>query len=282
MYTLAVKNDRDEVLNLTENPNYIVYKIEGLNPPKATINSSINATSDGSCIHSTRTENRNIVIYLTICGDIERNRLMLYQYFPIKKMVTLYFTNTSKEVLIQGAVELIECDLFSQRQIAQISMICPQPYFKAVEELIISFGDVVERFEFPFSIPASGMEFSSIVASQRKTILNTGDEEIGVLIELFALGTVVHPVIYDVDTRGSMRLNLTMQVGDRIRINTNVGEKEITLIRDGESFNAIGYMAVTSEWFQLQSGDNVFSYDADSGRSSLQITFTTSPLYSGV
>jgi hypothetical protein len=69
---------------------------------------------------------------------------------------------------------------------------------------------------------------------------------------------------------------------DTIVINTNVGEKSIELIRDGVSYNALGYMAQDSTWFVVEAGDNVFTYDADSGNSNLQLTFTTSILYSGV
>ena len=125
MYSLKVENERGEALELTGNPNYTVYKIEGLNPPQATINSSVNTTTDGSSINSVRLENRNIVIYTTIEGDVEANRINLYKYFPVKKTVKLYFSNSSREVYIEGKVELIECDLFSNKQVAQISIICP-------------------------------------------------------------------------------------------------------------------------------------------------------------
>ena len=62
MYSLKVENDRGNTLELTNNPNYTVFKIEGLNPPHATINSSVNTTTGGSNINSVRLENRNIVI----------------------------------------------------------------------------------------------------------------------------------------------------------------------------------------------------------------------------
>ena len=73
-----------------------------------------------------------------------------------------------------------------------------------------------------------------------------------------------------------------MLASDTIVINTNVGEKFIELIRDGVTYNAMGYMAQNSNWFIMEAGDNVFTYDADSGNSYLQLTFTTSILYSGV
>jgi len=282
MYSLKVENARGEALELTGNPDYTVFKIEGLAPPQATINSSVNTTTDGSNINSVRLENRNIVIYATIEGDVEANRINLYKYFPVKKSIKLYFTNRSREVYIEGKVELIECDLFANRQVAQISIICPKPYFKAVDELVTMFSDVSALFEFPFSIGAAGMEISAITTNIRKSIINTGDVDTGVVIKLFAVGSIINPVIYDVLKRTYMRLNFTMLAGDTIIINTNVGEKSIELIRDGVSVNAMGYMAQGSTWFVLESGDNVFAYDAASGTSNLQLTFTTAVLYMGV
>lgn len=282
MYSLKVENDRGNTLELTNNSNYTVYKIEGLNPPQATINSSVNTTTDGSSINSVRLENRNIVIYMTIEGDIEANRINLYKYFPVKKSVKLYFKNYTRDVYIEGNVELIECDLFTNKQIAQISIICPKPYFKDVQNLITTFGDVSSMFEFPFSISKNGIEISGITTNQRRSIINTGDIETGVIIKLFSTGTVVNPVIYDVLKRTQLKLNFTMLASDTIVINTNVGEKSIELIRDGVTYNAMGYMAQNSDWFILEAGDNVFTYDADSGNSYLQLTFTTAILYSGV
>ena len=282
MYSLKVENDRGDTLELTNNPKYNVFKIEGLNPPNATINSSVNTTTDGSIINSVRLENRNIVIYTTIEGDVEANRINLYKYFPVKKNVKLYFSNGSREVYICGTVEILECDLFSNKQVAQISIICPKPYFKDVNELVTMFSDVLKMFEFPFAIEKTGVEFSVISTNLRRSVVNVGDTETGVVIKLFSTGTVVNPVIYDVFKRTQMRLNFTMLTSDTIVINTNVGEKSIELIRDGVTYNALGYMAQNSTWFTLEAGDNLFTYDADSGNSSLQITFTTPILYSGV
>lgn len=282
MFDFKVKNHRDDILDLSTSPLYTVYKIEGLAPPQASINTSVNTTIDGSIINSARVESRNIVIYLAIEGNVEANRINLYKYFPVKKNITLYFKNGKRDVFIEGTVELIECDLFTNRQVAQISIICGKPYFKAVESLITTFNSVISLFEFPFSIPKEGIEFSAITQNPRQCIVNTGDVETGVVISLYAFGTVVNPTIYDVQKRTSIKLNYTLLPTDEVIINTNVGEKSITLLRDGESINLLGYMARGSEWFTLEAGDNVFTYESDSGDSGLQVTFTTSLLYSGV
>ena len=282
MYTLKVKNDKGELLTLSGSPDYNVYRIDGLTPPKATINTTVNTTSDGSKINSVRVESRNIVIYTTIEGDAEKNRIKLYRYFPPKKTVSIYFENGARNVYIEGVVELIECDLFAQKQVAQISIVCGQPYFKAVNKLVESFGDVQALFQFPFSIPAVGMEFSTLSPNIRRSIINTGDVDTGLIIELYAVGTVKNPILYNVLTGDHMSFAFTMLPADKIVINTNVGEKAIHLIRDGVTSNAIGYMSPDSCWFTLTNGDNVFTYDADSGTSNLQLRFSTNLLYGGV
>ena len=282
MFELKVKNNRDEILNLTTSKKYTVYKIDGLQPPAVTVNTSKKSTSDGSTINNVSVESRNIVIYMTINGDIEKNRINLYKYFPLKQTITLYFKNDSRDVEIDGTVEIIECDLFASKQVAQISLICPQPYFKDVDNLISYFSDVSNLFEFPFSTSKNGIEFSCISTNIRKSIVNTGDVESGVLIRLYAIGTVVKPIIYDVFNRTHIALNYTMEANDEIVINTNIGEKSIILIRNGISYNAMGYMTPDSKWLTLAQGDNVFTYDTESGSSNLQISFTTSVLYGGV
>lgn len=281
-YELKVKNDKGEVLNLSTSPNYTVYKITGLQPPAAIINSSSNATTDGSTVNSVRTGTRNIVVYTTLEGDLEASRAELYKYFPLKKRITLYYKNGSRDVYIEGYVEVIECDLFTQKQIAQASILCPQPYFKAVEDLISYFSDINALFQFPFSMAAEGAEISNITRNVRKSIINTGDTECGIIIDLYAVGEVVNPVIYDVFHRTHIKLNFKMLAGDRIIINTNVGSKSITLIRGGVSSNILGYMFPDSTWLMLGAGDNVFTYECESGSDNLQLTFTASILYGGV
>jgi hypothetical protein len=282
MYEFKVKYSDGSIYSLTNNPNYTLYRIDGLEPPQADVNRSNNATSDGSTVNSVKVRERNLVLYMTIEGDVETNRINLYKYFPYKKNIELYYKNNTRDVFIEGYVEKVTPAYFEQKQIAQVSIICPQPYFKALDELVSYFSEVTSLFEFPFSIAESGVELSTITTNVRKSIINTGEVESGVIIELNAIGTVVNPIIYDVFKRTHIALKFTMEINDKIIINTYQGKKSITLTRDGVTTNAMGYMRPDSTWLTLDVGDNVFTYDSDSGNSDLQITFTTTAMYGGV
>lgn len=282
MFELKVENEQGKVLDFACSSEYIVYKIDGLNPAKANITTSTNSTMDGTVVNSKRVENRNIVLYINITRDIENNRIRLYEYFTSKNEVILYFKNQTRNVYIKGYVENVEIDFFSSNQNMQVSILCPNPYFKDIEDNYTSFSQLQSLFEFDFSLPENGAVFSEIVTDPRTVITNVGDVDTGIIITINATGTVINPVIYDAMARTHMKLNITLVDTDALIINTNIGQKGIQLVRNGVSTNAMGYLVPDSTWLILSAGDNIYTYSADKGADDMQVEFRTSVLYGGV
>lgn len=281
MFTLKVENPRGEILTLTDNPNYDVIKIDGLTPPATALNFTSLVNLDGSQYNSGRLDNRNIVITIVFHRDIEKNRINLYRYFPIKKKVRLYFENDSRDVYIDGYIESFECDLFELGQKAQISVICPSPYFRSTDTTIIKFANLVNLFEFPFSIDKEGIPFSELIISDT-TYNNEGDIDIGMIITLQATQGVSNPIIYNKTTREQFGLNYTLQEGDIVTIDTISGEKSVKLNKKGIITNIINSVQQGSRWLQLVSGINELSYQCDEGASALQIIISAVSFYEGV
>lgn len=117
-------------MDLSYSKEYCLYDVDGLNPVAGTINTTEFATGNGAMFNSYRIGTRNIVLYVKIYPEIEKNRLKLYQYFKINSDVTLYFRHESLDVYIVGKVESFELDHFSNSQVAQISIICADPFSK--------------------------------------------------------------------------------------------------------------------------------------------------------
>lgn len=282
MYRIILENMKGEKLELTNNPAYTITSIDGLYPPSAAINTSTMATMDGSKFNSSRVNERNIVIELAIESPAEENRINLYKYIKAKQFIKLYYINDSRDVYIEGYVESMPIQLFEIKQKAQISILCPFPYFKNIKENIIDLASVISEFEFPFSIPEEGIAFSVLEVQTEKSIINYGDVPNGIIIELIATGSVLNPKIYNVETREHFILNFEMQPSDKITINTIKGEKGVTLLRDGIESNLISCLAVGSTWFQLSPGDNIFTYEADEYIENLSCTFSQVDLFEGV
>lgn len=280
MFTLRIENDLGKEITLTQNEsNYQVINIDGLNPPKASIYTSTIPNMDGTKYKSSRVEMRNIVIMVRINGDVESNRQTLYRYFRSGKKCRVHYTNDNRDVFIEGYCESVVCGIFTNNEVAQISIVCPQPYFKSAELIITDISQVIGAFEFPFAINVNGIEFSYINSDEVITIRNDGDLESGLIVNLVAEATVQNPVVYNHETGEFFKLNYTMNEGDRIRINTNKGSKSVYLNDTG---NIMQYRDASSTWLSLELGNNLFSYSADTNAEHLRVTFEFNRLYEGV
>ena len=279
MFTAKVKNKRGDSLVLFPSRDYAV-SIEGLTPGAAVLNFSAVGVNDGSIYNSGRKENRNIVLQIRPLRDIERSRIALYKVFKLKSLCEFYFKNGSRDVFIEGYVESIDGDLFEEGQSIQVSIICNKPNFKALQETVADISSVVPLIAFPLSIAAAGVEFSRIEKAVEKNVYNSGDAESGMEIEMRAAGEVSNPTIYD-EAGNSFGIKIDMVEGDKITINTNKGEKSVTLLKDGVETNIINKVIPNPTWFTLQPGDNVFMYSADNP-DLLQIVFKHYAQFEGV
>ncbi len=263
MYQCWIENEYGEKLELTNNPNYIVYQIDGLQPPNAIINTTKIASMDGTRFNSASANERNVVIYLTIEGDCETNRINLYKYVKTRKYVKFYYKNSSRDVYIDGYVESMQIAMFEIKQKMQISILCPQPYFKSINNSFIEFASVSAAFVFPFAYTAEGGPFSVMERGAMQTVSNAGEIENGIIINMKATGQALNPQVYNISTNEYFKLSVELAEGDEIIINTNKTQKSVILIHDGTRSNIINNMDIGSKWFQLLPGDNIFSADAD-------------------
>lgn len=117
------------VANAAEDAPYVVRNIEGLGPVDADVNSKAYGTIDGEFVSGTRQNKRNIVLTLGF-NDISADLPLLYTWLMPKNGALLRFTfNNRAPVTIEGVVESMNPNHFSQDPEAQISIICPQPNF---------------------------------------------------------------------------------------------------------------------------------------------------------
>lgn len=281
MPKLIVENERGERLQLSQNTNYNITSIEGLDPPEANVNIAENANFDGGTEKNSRLNTRNIVLTIVIEYPVEANRIALYKYFRAKKRCTLYFSNGARNVRTTGIVESFDCNAWSKKQIAQISILCPNPYLIDTEQQDVSFSVVEALFEFPFSIEAAGVEFSRMEYNKEETII-AGDIETGMDIQFIATGSATNPTLYNTETLESLKVNISLVKGDVLRINTTRGQKSITYTHEGVTTNVINDLEPGSTWLQLQAGENKLLYTADLNAENLIVRIEFNTLYEGV
>lgn len=281
MLVVKLENKYGEVLDLTNTTNYAV-KVTGLTPPAATINTTKVPTKDGVVFNSSSMDSRNIVLTIKPLQNIEHSRINLYKFIKSKQYIKLYFKNGIRDVYIDGYVEAVEGDLYENPQQLQVSIICPDPFFKDNKDMIVDFSNVTNAFEFPFTPIEEGVQISTLTIFEETNINNPSDDDCGAIFTLHANELVLEPIIYNRTTNEQFIIRYEMKDGDEIILNTKRGEKSLMLISEGVQTNIINCVGKGSKWLTLLSGDNVIAYTCAHGAEVLNISVTLNPIYEGV
>lgn len=188
-------------------------------------------------------------------------------------------------------VRVIDCKVDGRPQFSRgsvfmqysIPIICCAPFWREEAEARKDIAAWIPSWEFDFELPEEGIELGYREPSIIVNVYNEGDVRSGMRIEFRAVGTVVNPVLLNVNTQEYIKLiDTTMVAGDVITINTEYGKKGATLTRDGEVTDYFRKIDIDSTFMQLEIGDNVFRYDAESNVTGLEVTIYHNNKYLGV
>lgn len=279
------------ILELTspEKSGFVINSIDGLGPVKAEINTAASLYEDGSTFNSARLGERNIVFelefYPTVNESVEVLRRKTYKYFPIKRPITIVIETDTQTRYCTGYVETNEPSVFEKETKTNISILCPDPFFYSLDTTETIFTGVTSSFEFPFSnesLVTSLIEFGVLYINTEATVYYTGGTPTGLKIHVNFTGSVTTLSIININTGENMVINTTklaaltgstFMSGDELYIETNNGHKGIRLFRSGIWLNVLNTIDIIADWFQLQPGDNLFTYTAATGLD--RMTFRT-------
>lgn len=282
MREIKFVNERSQTLIMGDDSDYALTSITGISPSSANIQTSSIANFDGTTFISSVVNQRNIVIGLQLRGNVEANRLRLYDIFKIKRKGTFYYHSDLIEAQIEGYVEMVDVSPTNWPVVAMISLICPKPYFEALDSIISDITSIDAELSFPLQLFSTGIEMGSLQTSQEVNVINTGDIPVGMIIRFRSTGSVDNPKLLNTQTLEFIELSTSMIAGDIITINTEIGKKRIELNRGGVITNIFNTLVVGSKFIQLNEGDNVLYGSAESGSSALLIEVEYRAKYSGV
>lgn len=143
---------------------------------------------------------------------------------------------------------------------------CYDPLFYS-ESKMVDLASITGEFHFPLIIPPEGVVFGKIMRRQSVLIENAGDSNVGCVITITAVGgQVKNPSVYNVNTGKKIVLEgVTMNDGDTITINTNVGEENVIQHIQSESrdISLIGYVKTGSDYIKIEQGSAYYAYEVD-------------------
>lgn len=265
MYKLAIAQlddssmpTKDGIITLHPSKDYTVAAVDGLAPPPANVVGTPLTSADGQTLNIHRIDARDIVITVYINNPVEKNRLKLYRIAHTKRHVQLNFKNGARDVHINGYIENIECDIFSMRQVAQITIKCLAPYFRDAKETHMVLNDTSQKFKFSFKIKDRPRSiFSNRTDLTDAQFEYQGDVPTGCEMVLKFKRDISDRVrITDTVTNTAMTINFAFKKGDILNINTHTGHKKITYKRGGKTHNLISSLLDGSTWVVLRPGIN--------------------------
>ena len=142
-----------------------------------------------------------------------------------------------------------------------IQMTCPYPLFVLTNPFTVNVASNVGGFHFPLTIPKNG----GIIMGYRKQSLftnvsNFGAIDIGMVVTLTARAVVNNPAIINVNTHEQLKINKVMDVGEKIVIDTSIGNRSIVGIKGEVQTNYLKYLDYDSVWLQLATGTSLLTY----------------------
>lgn len=303
IYTIIATNAKGDSVELDlVNPwagGIAVTGASGLGPAEGTINTVNFATSDGALFNSSRIKSRDIELNLKFLGsDIEAVRHKLLRYFRVKHPITLDFITDYRHTYITGHVEKNEIDIFSNSEGADLTIVCPNPFFKLRDPVkgknSVRFTTSTPSFEFEFQDPNSvspTLIFGEMTATGETVVVYEGDADASTIVDIQFLGPASGVKLYNTTTQTrinidtneiSRLLGSTIRAGDRLSISSGVGDKYVKAYRDGNVYNALSALDKDSDWIFLTPGDNLITVRADTGIDNVSAIISFENLYESI
>lgn len=271
---------------------FFLVSCEGITSVYNNVVMSDNTMIDGSTYQGSTTIKRNIVItaqmQVTSRKEAQERRDFLYKTFKPKSTGTFTHTEEGETRTIDYKVESLEIGEKGIVRNIIISLLCPDPFFQAPDDIVVDMAAWESLFEFVHEFVEEGEEFGVRVAEIIKEIPNdSAATNIGMTITFVAEGPVTNPAIFHVESGEFIRVGTSsrpysMEAGDQVIITTQTNNKNVYQVKDGVKTEINERLDEDSEFIQLSHGVNTLKYDADSGLDYLNVQISYRSLYLGV
>lgn len=282
------ENDIEVEFNYNEDADFFLVSLEGVYSVSNNVVTSENTMTDGSTYQGSTTKQRNIVITAFIDGDYQKRRDLLYKCFKPKSTGSFTYIEGDEKRTIDYKVEEIDIAETGVIRNVVISLICPDPFFKDLNDIVVTMAGWKRSFTWPHEFAAAKEPFGERIAEIIKTVENdSAADNIGIEILMQASGAVTNPALYHVEQDEHIKVGtadhaLQLAAGEAVKITTGTNNKNVYLISNGQETKINEYLDEDSEFIQLTSGSNTFKYDADAGINYLNVTISYRFRYLGV
>lgn len=249
-------------------------------------NSYSESSNDGASYQKTRLDVRDINIPFFINRTVEG-----YEWFEERRQEVYRVCNANKNpmridfVTKGGQSYYVNAELDAEPtfstgfensnyrwQKGLLQFTCSDPYIYQKDSTLVQIATWIPSFEFPLELSQEGIEIGVRSPSLIANVFNDGQNPTGMIIRFKANGSLSTPSLINVNTYEEFKLNMDLVGGDVVEVSTYKGKKYAKLTRNNVTSSVFGKVDLTSKFLQLETGDNLFRYDAVSGLDNLEVS----------
>lgn len=234
------------IVGLKPKDGLLVRRITGLDPSDVDLFMGAHA-KHGSSYQGRRARERNIVMTIDLNPDyslgqtVASLREQLYKVFldPYEDSdyVPMHFHISDGRILTTyGYTEKLESELFGSETEMQVSMLCPDPFLRSVQETDHT-NSVGLWLNLPFiyegTAPTGFFLDIGVTSSTTKLVVDLNGQKMEFLGDFLA--------------------------DDTVHISTVDGQKYARLIRDSETTSLLPNLTPTSRWIEIKTKNNTLS-----------------------
>ena len=238
---------------------------------------SSGGASDGGYISTARLGSRTLDLKFDFGGsNAESVRQSLIGFFSPGKPLTVTAQRGGIVRTIEGRASDFDITESNRHapSVASLSVLCPDPFFKAADSVYVSAAVVTPRFRLPCHLPA-------VLGIQSGTgeleIFNSGDTYADMVAELAAAFPVTAPYILNRTNGKMIKVNASLSGGSVLTIST---------VRRAKTAAVNGSRCLidpTSRFSDfLEVGLNQLAYGSDDGSAVLAVNVQYTALFYGI
>lgn len=281
MYDLTFKPTNGEPFIMNFNSGINIRKVDGSTGLAVNTMTAQGYRQVGVSVSSQTVVGRDILITGFIFQENAKKKQELMKAFAPFVSGRLYWEDRYWiDVIVKNS------PIISQNQHSNFSfrLFAPDPFWRGIDKRLYVNGDVEKLFSFPINYGDPVVHrFGNKSPTGQFSILNDGEEAAPLDITVNGTATISNPCVTNTRTGEFIQWNSDIEVGETLRIYHENGRIRVTLTDIfGVANNAIAYLDDDSSLFSIAVGDNVLSASADSGDTSMAVSISFYPLYSGV
>ena len=270
-------NARGQSIELSNRRPFLLQSVEGKGNITATVQTQKAPYQNGATFVDSELEIRpmglNVNIHSATSEELEELKQLFTTVFnPILGPGKLIYSkgSTTREInaTVENGIQPVGKENNGMRfQRAVVNLLCPSVFFEDSNIENYKLEDFVGNFRFPFHFP---VRFAT--RGDGRTLINKGDVPTPIKVEF--RGPVTNPKITNLTTGEFIRVNRAIPAGYKLILDTSFGNKRVEIVApDGVVQNAFHYIDLESTFFNLDVGENRFSFITDGGSSEVYVEY---------